>query len=140
LQRQKDFQAALTVLERSYAISEQLNDRRGLVMVLNNLGFTLQGLHRFEQAEDKLRRGYAIAKELGDRLSLSLSLKGLCRLLQVLGRSDFIRLAEELDEGRTLAIALTQLAGELLQQHDLDEAVEAVEQSIKVAEHLNLKG
>jgi tetratricopeptide (TPR) repeat protein len=68
---------ATTCLQQSQAIFRDLDERRALAMVLNNLGEVAFAQGRLQEAIGHHRQGSAISHEVGDRYSEAINLLGL---------------------------------------------------------------
>jgi tetratricopeptide (TPR) repeat protein len=64
LQRQGKFDQAVSAFQKSYDISERLDDDRSLAMVLNSLGGVLQRQGKFDEAVSAIQKRYDKCKRL----------------------------------------------------------------------------
>jgi tetratricopeptide (TPR) repeat protein len=73
LQRKRNLDKALEVLQKSASIEEQLGNKRGQAITLNTLGGVLQKLGKFDDALYSFQRSIAIGEELRDSRHLSMA-------------------------------------------------------------------
>ena len=147
LVRLGNFNEAVEVLQRSAAINETQNDRRGLAKVLNSLGGVLQRVGRFDKAEDAFKRSADIEHQLGNRRGQAMVLNSLGGVLQRVGRFDeaedaFKRSYEllvEMEELRGQAMVLNSLGGVLQRVGRFDEAEDAFKHSADIEQELGNK-
>jgi tetratricopeptide (TPR) repeat protein len=130
-QRQGRFDEAVDTFQRSMAIEEQLDNRRGQAMVLNSLGGVFQRQGRFEEAVEALQRSYAIQEQLGDMRGQAMVLTSLGGAFQRQGSNikavavlrSAAALAEQLEDALGQAMAYTMLGKALLASGAAEQAV-----------------
>ncbi|MEW6585794.1 MAG: tetratricopeptide repeat protein, partial [Nitrospirota bacterium] len=139
-----DFQQSHDGLNRSLALVEGLEDKRGQAMVLNSLGGVLQRLGRFEEAADVLAKAGSIEDELGNKRGQAMVLNSLGGVLQRLGRFEeaadalqrsYDLLVDQKDE-RGQAMVLNSLGGVLQRLGRFEEAADALQRSMAISEEL----
>jgi tetratricopeptide (TPR) repeat protein len=143
-QRLGRFDDAVSALQRSAAIEEQLGNSRGLSKVFNSLGGVLQRRGAFDKAAEMFRRSAAIDQQSENRRGEAMTLNSLGGVLQrqgdFKGAVDAFRRSEDLlttlGDLRGQAMVLTSLGGVQQRQGDFAGAIEVLKRSAAIESRL----
>ena len=124
---------------------QDLGDQRKLASVLSNLGWLMQRMNRFNEAEEFLQRSQIIWKELNDQGSLAMVLNSLGVIQQRLMRFDeavenlqrCYALCMDLNDQKGQAMALNSLGIVQQQLGYLDNAINAFQRSLEIGQQLD---
>jgi tetratricopeptide (TPR) repeat protein/predicted amidohydrolase len=139
-----DIDPALEVLQRSLAIHQKLDDRRGSADTLHRLGCVHWSKGSLHEALEYFQRSLAIRKELGNNHDIALSLVNMGTIAWWKGDLDpaleytkqSLAIMEEIGDRQYIALSLLNLATVHLSRGDLGQALEYCQRGLAVSEEL----
>ena len=135
-----DTARARACLEESLEISRAVEDRRGMALVLNNLGWLGTVYDDMTIGVERSQEALALCRELGDKRGMAVALNNLAweakirsdfdRAVSLFRQSNALRLAAGDHRGR--AFGLTWLGGVLEVQGRYGEGRAAIEEALEI--------
>ncbi len=141
----RNYELGLEYFEKSLAISERLDDKKGQTKTLNNIGNVYQGQGQYEEAIDHYEQSLAIKRELCDDRGIAVSLNNLGLVLEsqgdysdaYLNYKEALLLCRKIDDKKLIAYTLTNL-GNIYQLHsNYAKALAHYIESLHISEELN---
>jgi len=110
LQNNYQYEEAISYFKKVLDINEQLNNKKGLMIVHNNIGMIYSDLEQFNNALPYLEKGLQLSRELSDKEGIIAGLTNLALALQGLERyqesnkklEEAVLLAKEINNLRLL--------------------------------------
>jgi len=110
LQNNYQYEEAISYFKQVLDINEKLNNKKGLMVVYNNIGMIYSDLEQFNNALPYLEKGLQLSRELSEKEGIIAGLTNLALALQGLKRyeesnkklEEAVRLAKEINNLRLL--------------------------------------
>ncbi len=141
------YDTALDHHQKSLAIKQALNDKRGVARSLNNLGLVYWSKGDIDQALTFYHRALEVNEELVDRRNIGVTLTNLGNCYVRIGELDkaldyqqrSLKIKEELGNKHDIALSLLNLGVVFQFKGDLNQAQEYYQRSLALGEELNIQ-
>ncbi len=107
LQNNYQYEEAISYFKQVLNINEKLNNKKGLMVVHNNIGMIYSDLEQFDNALPYLEKGLQLSRELSEKESIITGLTNLALVLQGLKKYDESN--KKLDEAIRMAKEINNL-------------------------------
>lgn len=144
---QGDYEDARGLYTAALALYQELDDRKGIAALLNNLGIIEDTQAHYGRATDLYQQSLSLKRELDDRWGMTTSLGNLGRLALQQGQFDravalyeeSLALSRELGDMGSVALSLNNLGEVLLLQGEYERATALLEESVTLAREVGDK-
>jgi len=143
-----DFDKAMEIYTPALKQSEELGDKSGIGMSLNNIGIIYKVKGDLDKAMDYYERSLKILEELGDRHLMAATIHNIGEIYLTQGEYDTaldynthsLRITEELDYKIGMGINLQSIGTVYYNKSENEKAVEYLEKSLAIQKEIGFKG